>query len=419
MDNGTVGCVEAVTKILSRVHPEFQKMVDDGVVNTVEGENSLYSRLEKMGIEIIPFDESQVAQGDIIFYDGKQTYQHVLVADHKDADGNWRVFGNSSSANKVMEQSLYQGQTPSWIAKVSNLQGDNSSQGQIQQQKKTNQKKSTKPLFDINSEDETTQKLLNKFANERFNEAINNEDEEAIKFFDGMFTDVDRVSTFQNTPENRNAVIERYGEELSKFIQDNSAETQPVTNTSNVKQIDNPYQRNAAIKSTANNFLEQLRAEGDQNKGATLFQLQNALNKGNFAEVENILKQNNVAISQPQQDPVKENKPPENVLSQPTPQSATTQPANTSGNGKLIKRASKAVTKKTSHEGKKRIGDAILQLANQNGITVPAVDFKSLQNGSSKKIAEWQARLSQAGAFAISSPQTCRSWRDCLHPRQK
>ena len=173
MDNGTVGCVVAVTKILSHVHPEFKKMVDDGVVNTVEGENSLHSRLEKMGVEIIPFDESQVAQGDIIFYDGKQTYQHVLVADHKDADGNWRVFGNSSSANKVMEQPLYQGQTPAWIAKVSNLQGNKSSQGQIQQQPQ--QQEQTKPSFDINAEDETTQKLLDKFANERFNEAINKE----------------------------------------------------------------------------------------------------------------------------------------------------------------------------------------------------------------------------------------------------
>ncbi|MBQ6298641.1 MAG: glucosaminidase domain-containing protein [Selenomonadaceae bacterium] len=410
MDNGTVGCVEAVTKILSHVHPEFKKMVDDGVVNTVEGENSLHSRLEKMGVEIIPFDESQVAQGDIIFYDGKQTYQHVLVADHKDADGNWRVFGNSSSANKVMEQPLYQGQTPSWIAKVSNLQGDNSSQGQIQQPPQ--QQEQTKPLFDINTEDSTTQKLLDKFANERFNEAINNEDEDGIKFFDGMFDDKD---AFQSTPENRNAVIERYGEELSKFIQDNSAPetqtqstTQPATNTSNVVQTENPYQRNAAIKSTANNFLEQLRAEGDQNKGATLFKLQNALNKGNFAEVENILKQNNVAIPQPQQaqpapiqqNPVKENKPPENIL---------TQPANTSGNEKLIKQASKIITKRTSHEGKKKIGNAILRLANQSGISVPAVDFKSLQNGSSKKIAEWQAKLSQAGAFAISPPQTSTS----------
>ena len=173
-------------------------------------------------------------------------------------------------------------------------------------------------------------------------------------------------------------------------------------------QTDNPYQKNAAIKSTANNFLEQLRAEGDQNKGATLFKLQNALNKGNFAEVENILKQNNVAIPQPQQaqpapiqqNPVKENKPPENIL---------TQPANTSGNEKLIKQASKIITKRTSHEGKKKIGNAILQLANQNGISVPAVDFKSLQNGSSKKIAEWQAKLSQAGAFAISPPQTSTS----------
>lgn len=31
-----VGCVEAVTKILSHVHPEFKKIVDDKIVNQVK-----------------------------------------------------------------------------------------------------------------------------------------------------------------------------------------------------------------------------------------------------------------------------------------------------------------------------------------------------------------------------------------------
>ena len=226
MENGTVGCVEAVTKILSHVHPEFKKMVDDGVVNTVEGENSLHSRLEQMGVEIIPFDESKVEQGDIIFYDGKQTYQHVLVADHKDADGNWRVFGNSSSANKVMEQPLYQGQTPAWIAKVSNLQGSNV-QTQQTRQKETQEAEPTKPLFDLNSEDSTTQKLLEQFANEHFESAIKNEDGETTDFFNSMFDD---DSKFQDTPENRQAIATRYGDELNAFVQKNS-QTPPQQKT--------------------------------------------------------------------------------------------------------------------------------------------------------------------------------------------
>lgn len=116
-------------------------MVDDDVVNTVEGENSLKSRLEKMGVEIVLFDESNVTQGDIIFYDGEQTYQHVLVADHMDEQGNWRVFGNSSSANKIMEQPLYQGQTPAWIAKVSTLNGATN----VQTQRKEKLRRRSRP----------------------------------------------------------------------------------------------------------------------------------------------------------------------------------------------------------------------------------------------------------------------------------
>ncbi|MBQ6006595.1 MAG: hypothetical protein IJL14_10165 [Selenomonadaceae bacterium] len=403
MDNGTVGCVEAVTKILSHVHPEFKKMVDDGVVNTVEGENSLHSRLEKMGVEIIPFDESKVSQGDIIFYDGKQTYQHVLVADHKDADDNWRVFGNSSSANKIMEQPLYQGQTPAWIVKVSNLQG-NTAQGNVRQQNR--QTEPSKPLFDLNAQDSTTQNLLAQFANERFAKAVNDEDVPIANFFNGMFDDINHNSVFQNTPENREAIIERYGEELNEFIQNN----QPAqTQTQAQPQPVNNKPSRPEIKAAANRFLEVLRANNSSANAKIGLRLNNALQSNNFVEVENILKQNGVAISapgqnqsqqtqpsQPQAEPVSNNTPPQNIL---------IQPAKTSGNENLIKRASKSVTSKTSHNQKTKIGNAIIQLANQTGIAVTGVDFKSLQNGSSQKIQEWQAKLSAAGAFTISSTQ--------------
>ncbi|MBQ7493634.1 MAG: glucosaminidase domain-containing protein, partial [Selenomonadaceae bacterium] len=294
MENGTVGCVEAVTKILSHVHPEFKKMVDDGVVNTVEGENSLHSRLEQMGVEIIPFDESKVAQGDIIFYDGKQTYQHVLVADHKDADGNWRVFGNSSSANKVMEQPLYQGQTPAWIAKVSNLQGANV-QTQQTRQKETQEAEPTKPLFDLNSEDSTTQKLLEQFANERFESAIKNEDGETADFFNAMFDD---DSKFQDTPENRQAITTRYGDELDAFVQKNSQtppQQKPPETKGKAKQ-ENPYDRNTALIQTGRKYLDELLKKGDEPSRKTAWTLNSAIQNNDLAKVENILKQNNVAI---------------------------------------------------------------------------------------------------------------------------
>ncbi len=393
MENGTVGCVEAVTKILSHVHPEFKKMVDDGVVNTVEGENSLHSRLEQMGVEIIPFDESKVAQGDIIFYDGKQTYQHVLVADHKDADGNWRVFGNSSSANKVMEQPLYQGQTPAWIAKVSNLQGANV-QTQQTRQKETQEAEPTKPLFDLNSEDSTTQKLLEQFANERFESAIKNEDGETADFFNAMFDD---DSKFQDTPENRQAIATRYGDELNAFVQKNSQtppRQKPAETKGKAKQ-ESQYDRNTALIQTGRKYLDELLKKGDEPSRKTAWTLNSAIQNNDLAKVENILKQNNVAIPE-QPQPVEENEPPENILS---PKS--------SPNDKKIKVASAQV--KTGNKGKKsrqKQGQALIDLAAQNGIEIPNPEVIALKQGSTKAVQKWRDNLMQAGVFKTTAPQS-------------
>ncbi|MBQ3451212.1 MAG: hypothetical protein IJG32_02980, partial [Selenomonadaceae bacterium] len=372
------------------------KMVDDGVVNTVEGENSLHSRLEQMGVEIIPFDESKVAQGDIIFYDGKQTYQHVLVADHKDADGNWRVFGNSSSANKVMEQPLYQGQTPAWIAKVSNLQGANV-QTQQTRQKETQEAEPTKPLFDLNSEDSTTQKLLEQFANERFESAIKNEDGETADFFNAMFDD---DSKFQDTPENRQAITTRYGDELDAFVQKNSQtppQQKPPETKGKAKQ-ENPYDRNTALIQTGRKYLDELLKKGDEPSRKTAWTLNSAIQNNDLAKVENILKQNNVAIPE-QPQPVEENEPPENILS---PKS--------SPNDKKIKVASAQV--KTGNKGKKsrqKQGQALIDLAAQHGIEIPNPEVIALKQGSTKAVQKWRDNLMQAGVFNAATQQSPQS----------
>lgn len=431
MDNGTVGCVEAVTKILSHVHPEFKKMVEDGVVNTVEGDNSLHSRLEKMGIEIIPFDESKVAQGDIIFYDDKQTYQHVLVADHKDENGQWRVFGNSSSNNRVMEQPLYQGQTPSWIAKVSNLQSSQHSQGQTQQgqpqQKETPEPEPTKPLFDLNAEDSTTQNLLEKFLNERFNKAVEDNDVQEMGFIQNL---VDDKFSLINTPENRKAILDHYGDELNSFVQANApaqpqSQTQPRAQQSQQQQQNQPLS-GFALKSAVDALKEKATAEHNL---SLLLRLNRAEN--NPEELRNILAQNGVAISsptpsqitpssqvqttsqataqtqmqsqpQPQQDPVKENRPPENVLTQPQsqPQSQTqpqTQPKKEMRpREELIKIAGAPI--QLGHEGteaRKEQGEALIELAEQDGKMIPKPEIIALQNGSTMAVQKWRNNLLQ------------------------
>ena len=93
MDNGKLGCAEAVTKILAYTFEDFAQMVREGVCNC----DVLLERCKALGIEVIPFDMSRVAQGDIISYNNSLgTNGHVMVADHQE-NGVWYVFGNSGN----------------------------------------------------------------------------------------------------------------------------------------------------------------------------------------------------------------------------------------------------------------------------------------------------------------------------------
>lgn len=265
-----------------------------------------------------------------------------------------------------------------------------------------------KPLFDLDAEDSMTQNLLEKFLNERADQAIADNNVQEAEFIIGMFDD---NSVFQNTQANREALAQRYGDALNTFFQNNLQEqTQPDSQqeepeTKGKSKKEKPYDRNATVIGKGREFLNELMKKADATSKENAWKLNSAIQNNDVAGVENILKQNNVAVPEPKQaqtqssqDPVKENTSPENVLSQAN--------KNTKGQEKLIKRASQNVTPKTSRNKKQNIGNAIIQLANQNGIAVSGVDFQSLRNGSSKKIKEWQAKLSEAGAFTVQPQQS-------------
>ena len=147
-----------------------------------------------------------------------------------------------------------------------------------------------KPLFDLNSEDSTTQKLLEQFANERFESAIKNEDGETADFFNSMFDD---DSKFQDTPENRQAIATRYGDELDAFVQKNS-QPPPQQKTSETKakaKQERSYDKNTALIQTGRKYLDELLKKGDEPSRKTAWTLNSAIQNNDLAKVENILTQ--------------------------------------------------------------------------------------------------------------------------------
>jgi len=96
MDNGTQGCVEAVTKIGAKSCPFLAQALENGVVNV--------DRLvEHAGDRVIPFDPNNLEEGDVIVYGDKSDPQrHVVLY-----DGKGGYIGNSTQQNKVVQGSDY------------------------------------------------------------------------------------------------------------------------------------------------------------------------------------------------------------------------------------------------------------------------------------------------------------------------
>ena len=96
MDNGTEGCVEAVTKIGANSSAFLAQELENGVVNV--------DRLvEDAGDNVIAFDPNQLEEGDVIVYgDESDPQRHVVLY-----DGKGGYIGNSSSRNLVVHESDY------------------------------------------------------------------------------------------------------------------------------------------------------------------------------------------------------------------------------------------------------------------------------------------------------------------------
>ena len=96
MDNGTEGCVEAVTKIGANSSAFLAQELKNGVVNV--------DRLvEDAGGNVIAFDPNQLEEGDVIVYgDESDPQRHVVLY-----DGKGGYIGNSSSRNQVVQGSDY------------------------------------------------------------------------------------------------------------------------------------------------------------------------------------------------------------------------------------------------------------------------------------------------------------------------
>ena len=118
LENGRVACVEAGTKLGSYYSDAFKQAVERGILNT----DVLDEFFDEIGIPSIPWDAGQLNAGDIIFFDGEEQNQHVMLF-----KGNGMLAGNFSNGNEgagaVGEESLedylnYSGLTPTHIRKT-------------------------------------------------------------------------------------------------------------------------------------------------------------------------------------------------------------------------------------------------------------------------------------------------------------
>ncbi len=110
MNNHSVGCVEAVTK-LGKNNDFLGRELNNGVV----GVPKLIEDAKAEG-RYMDYDPSKLERGDVIVFDGDE---HVMMY-----AGDGRIVGNSSSLDRIVERGLNeQGQTPTGIIKAGGARG--------------------------------------------------------------------------------------------------------------------------------------------------------------------------------------------------------------------------------------------------------------------------------------------------------
>ena len=114
MDNGSNGCVEAVTKIGADYSPFLAQELSKGTVG-------VEALVANAGNNVIAFNPNAVQRGDVIVYGNND---HVVIA-----DGNGGYIGNSSSQQKIVEGSNYNAMSGLAPTKIIKTGGANAGRG--------------------------------------------------------------------------------------------------------------------------------------------------------------------------------------------------------------------------------------------------------------------------------------------------
>lgn len=288
---------------------------EDGALTTPDGEKGY------LADEFIAYGRSL---GLGMNWEGGATNAHIDVAlDGTQWDGNGDNAGgfNPNVSTQGRADELYHQRITEGVQRE-----------QTENENRTNpQQEQTKPLFDINAEDTTTKKLLEQFITQKTNTAINNNEDQTLRFF---FTDNDMLNSnneFVDTPANRKAILDRYGDDsdLQALFPNSSPKVQESPST-NITPPQSPQPNSEqTIYRAGKKFLDELVSKNgggiSQAEQATALQLREALNQRNVREIERVLNENNRLIQnqeQPkvqtqEQQTVSKNKPPENILPQP------------------------------------------------------------------------------------------------------
>ena len=293
-------------------------------------------------------------------------------------------------------------------------------QSSIQPSQQQQQPTTPKPLFDINREDDQAQDIFAQFAEEKYLNGLEKNNNDEVDFFSGMF---DTDGKFQSTKENRDAIRQNFTDEFTAFAQNAMPKEQPTAQPKQAQsqqiqqtQPENSLLVNDNLRDVMINYLDSIDRNAPENSGFAL-EIEKAFNDGKQEKVKSMLESRGVSTTS-QANPITQNKPPENIL--PTPQQQQTQSQaklqsqtqkgkrSEEKQQKLIADASAPVnTGKTPKDNNNRIkqAKAIITLANENKVQIPKEDKADLYEGNLAVLQKWHDELSKRGLFNTAQPQ--------------
>ena len=223
MDNGTIGCVEAVTKIGSSFSPFLKEEFDKGNVSVEQ----LRDAAKAKGL-LIPYDESKLELGDVIVWKSGDR-SHVVIS-----DGKGGFFGNSSSRNKVIHGDYMPFETvakPDYIIKTGSKEveiADDETETSTEEETPTVErdnstdkiieellKPTSTPQYNLEDDNDLSKNIFQNILEEKFSDLSGEDVAKFGKILQNLYNDKGEL---QNTKENRLALAQALGGDTLKNL---------------------------------------------------------------------------------------------------------------------------------------------------------------------------------------------------------